>query len=62
VVSSGYFRALGIPLREGRDLSAGLPIVDTTPDEREVVVNEAWRRRSSPPARLGQIIRGMGGA
>jgi putative ABC transport system permease protein len=63
VVSPGYFRALGIPLREGRDLSAGLPIVDTTPAEREVVVNETLAKTFFPdrPA-LGQVIRGMGAA
>jgi hypothetical protein len=63
VVSPGYFRALGIPLREGRDLSAGVPIVDTTPPEREVVVNETLARTFFPdrPA-LGQVIGGMGGS
>jgi putative ABC transport system permease protein len=63
VVSPGYFRALGIPLREGRDLRAGVPIVDTTPDEREVVVNETLARTFFPdrPA-LGQVIGGMGGS
>jgi predicted permease len=63
VVSPGYFRALGIPLREGRDLTAGLPILDTTPAEREVVVNETFVKMFFPdrPA-LGQLIRGMGAA
>ena len=41
-VMPGYFRTLGIPVREGRDFEAG----DNTPDApRRFIVNEELRRR-----------------
>jgi predicted permease len=62
VVSADYFRTMGIPLRQGRTLTAGLPIVSTTPEEREVVVNESLARAFFPGREvLGQVIGGMGG-
>jgi hypothetical protein len=63
VVSPDYFRAMGIPLLQGRALSAGRPIQDTTPEEREVVINATLARTFFPDREpLGQVIRGMGAA
>ncbi len=44
VVTPGYFQALGIPLRRGRDLSDG----DTYPAAPVAIVNEALARQSFP--------------
>jgi len=60
LVSPDYFRALGIPLRQGRTLTAGLPGEGTK--EREVVVNETFVRMFFPDREpVGQVIGGMGG-
>ena len=53
VVSDGYFRAMGIPLRAGRDFSDG----DTPDAERVVIVNESLARTLWPDRdAIGQAI------
>jgi predicted permease len=60
LVSPHYFRALGIPVRQGRTLGAAAPREGAT--EREVVVNEAFVRQFLPDRDpIGQAIGGMGG-
>lgn len=61
LISPDYFRAMGIPLRQGRTLSAVMPHEDATPKEREVVVNQTFVKMFFPGRDpLGQVIRGMG--
>jgi putative ABC transport system permease protein len=61
VVSPDYFRAMGIPMRQGRTLSAVPSGGPAVPAEREVVVNEAFVKAFLPGREpLGQVIRGMG--
>jgi hypothetical protein len=63
VVSPEYFRAMGIPLRQGREWTPGPVLESGTPPEREVVVNETFVRMFFPDREpLGQTIRGMGGS
>jgi predicted permease len=58
VVSDGYAGAMGIPLREGRDLSER----DTPKTEPVIVVNETMARRLWPGQdALGKIIAGACG-
>lgn len=53
-VSPGYFKTLGIPLRQGRDFTAA----DTENAPLVVIVNDAFARRFSPGASLvGQRLR-----
>jgi predicted permease len=57
VVSDGYLGAMGIPLRDGRDLSER----DTPATEPVIVINETMARTLFPGERaLGQIIRACG--
>ena len=58
LVSPGVFRTLGIPLREGRDVSDG----DDTDAPSVVVVNEAFARVAWPGERaVGKRLFGGGG-
>jgi predicted permease len=58
VVSEGYLRAMGIPLRSGRDLSAA----DDPSHPRAVVVNEALARTLWPNEDpLGKVLEADGG-
>jgi putative ABC transport system permease protein len=60
LVSPDYFRAMGIPLRQGRTFNLPPP-QGRTPAEREVVVNETFVKTFLPGRDpLGQVIRGMG--
>jgi putative ABC transport system permease protein len=60
LVSPDYFRVMGIPLRQGRTLSAGRTGESTT--EREVVVNDRFVQMFFPDREpVGQVIGGMGG-
>ena len=57
VVSDGYFRAMGIPLREGRDITER----DTPETEPVMVINETMARRLFPgQSALGRELRGCG--
>jgi predicted permease len=54
VISDGYFKAMGIPLRAGRDFSEA----DTPSTEMVIVVNETMARRLWPGEdALGKIVR-----
>ncbi|HEX3748302.1 MAG TPA: ABC transporter permease [Bryobacteraceae bacterium] len=53
VVSDGYLRAMGIPLRAGRDLSAG----DTATSPLVAVINESFARTLWPgQSPIGQML------
>jgi putative ABC transport system permease protein len=57
VVSDGYLRALGIPLRAGRDFSAG----DNPSSPRVIIINETLARTLWPGEdSLGKIMRADG--
>jgi len=54
IVSDGYFKAMGIPLRAGRDLSEA----DTPSTENVIVINETMARRLWPGQdAIGKIVR-----
>jgi predicted permease len=57
IVSDGYFRAMGIPLKEGRDITER----DTPDTEQVMVINETMAQRLFPgQSALGREVRGCG--
>ena len=57
IISDGYFRAMGIPLRAGRDLTER----DTPENQPVIVINETMAHRLFPSEDpLGQVIRACG--
>ncbi|MGH9662416.1 MAG: FtsX-like permease family protein, partial [Bryobacteraceae bacterium] len=57
VVSDGYLGAMGIPLRDGRDISER----DTPSSEPVILINETMARRLFPgESALGKIVRACG--
>jgi predicted permease len=59
LVSDGYMSAMGIPLREGRDIAE----TDTLTSDRVMVINETMARALFPTGgAIGGLIRGCGGA
>jgi predicted permease len=60
LVSPGYFRAMGIPLRQGRALDPTPADAADASAERQVVVNEAFVKAFFPDREpIGQLIGGM---
>jgi predicted permease len=57
IVSDGYFQAMGIPLREGRDITER----DTPETEQVMVINQTMAQRLFPgQSALGREVRGCG--
>jgi len=58
IISDGYFRAMGIPLRSGRDLTER----DTPSSDPVIVINETMAKRLFPGGEqpLGQVLRACG--
>jgi len=57
IVSDGYFRAMGIPLKEGRDID----VRDTPETEQVMVINETMAQRLFPgQSAVGREVRGCG--
>jgi predicted permease len=57
IVSDGYFQSMGIPLREGRDITER----DTPETEQVMVINQTMAQRLFPgQSALGREVRGCG--